>query len=119
MLHGVLAICSIPFESRNAKITGPLIGVIKKERERLFRAFVQLDIFRSVFPSEANFILVTLDDFRELYDFLVQQKMVVRLRNIPPLVEGGLRISIGVPEENDRLLALLAEWKSEKKTEVC
>lgn len=95
------------------------LRVIKKERERLFRAFVQLDIFRSVFPSEANFILVTLDDFRELYDFLVQQKMVVRLRNIPPLVEGGLRISIGVPEENDRLLALLAEWKSEKKTEVC
>ena len=95
------------------------LRVIKKERERLFRAFAQLDIFRSVFPSEANFILVTLDDFRELYDFLVQQKMVVRLRNIPPLVEGGLRISIGVPEENDRLLALLAEWKSEKKTEVC
>ena len=95
------------------------LRVIKKERERLFRAFVQLDIFRSVFPSEANFILVTLDDFRELYDFLVQQKMVVRLRNIPPLVEGGLRISIGVPEENDRVLALVAEWKSEKKTEVC
>lgn len=91
------------------------LRVIKKERERLFRAFVQLDIFRSVFPSEANFILVTLDDFRELYDFLVQQKMVVRLRNILPLVEGGLRISIGVPEENDRLLALLAEWKSEKR----
>lgn len=39
------------------------LRVIKKERERLFRAFVQLDIFRSVFPSEANFILVTLDDF--------------------------------------------------------
>lgn len=95
------------------------LGIIKRERERLFRALGQLGIFRSVFPSEANFILVTSDDFRKLYNFLIQQKIIVRLRNIPPLVEGGLRISVGIPEENNRLLALLTEWKSRKRTVIC
>lgn len=95
------------------------LGIIKRERERLFRALGQLGIFRSVFPSEANFILVTSDDFRKLYNFLIQQKVIVRLRNIPPLIEGGLRISVGIPEENNRLLALLTEWKLRKKTAIC
>ena len=93
--------------------------VIKTERERLFRAFSQLDLFESVYPSEANFILVTLADFRELYDFLLRRKIIVRQRNMPPLIRGGLRISVGIPEENDRLLTLLAEWKSVKRTGIC
>lgn len=87
---------------------------IKAERERLMVAFSGMDLFQRVYPSEANFILVICKDFRELYDYLVENKVVVRLRNIAPLIEGGVRITVGTKEENDRLLELLKEYSANR-----
>lgn len=83
---------------------------VKTERERLRKAFEKMSLFEKVYPSEANFILVVTPRFRELYDYLVANEVVVRLRNIAPLIEGGIRITVGTKEENDCLLALLEEY---------
>lgn len=83
------------------------LAAIKAERERLVKALADMELFRQVYGSEANFILVISPRFRELYDYLVANKVVVRLRNIAPLIEGGIRITVGTKEENDRLLDLL------------
>ena len=83
------------------------------ERERLYREFKALGIFDRVYPSEANFILVTCSRFKELYACLTARGVIVRLRNIPPLIENGLRITVGTESENERLLALLEQWREE------
>ncbi|MDR3236648.1 MAG: histidinol-phosphate transaminase [Prevotellaceae bacterium] len=88
------------------------IETLKRERTRLFKAFATLGIFTKIYPSEANFILVTTEKYRELYDFLITQKIVVRIRHIPPLIEYGIRISVGTEEENAQLLEALTTYKT-------
>jgi histidinol-phosphate aminotransferase len=89
------------------------LETLKRERSRLFDAFKKLTIFKKVYPSEANFILVITDNHRALYNFLVAHKIVARVRHIPPLIEGGIRISVGTEEENTRLLEVLDIWKQQ------
>ncbi|MDR1756822.1 MAG: histidinol-phosphate transaminase [Culturomica sp.] len=91
------------------------VALLKKERERLFRAFSASPVFRKVYPSEANFLLVTTEHCRELYAFLTERGVVTRLRDIPPLIGGGIRITVGTEAENNRLLWLLEEWEVEEK----
>lgn len=91
------------------------LSAIKAQRERLSCALAGTGLFERVCDSEANFILVTTPRFRELYDYLVANQVVVRLRNIAPLIEGGIRITVGTQAENDRLLALLDEFRNRIK----
>lgn len=88
------------------------LKAIKAQRERLSCALASTGLFERVYGSEANFILVTTPRFRELYDYLVANQVVVRLRNIAPLIEGGIRITVGTQAENDRLLVLLDEFRN-------
>lgn len=92
---------------------GKLVAV-KTERDRLMTAFEGMSLFGKVYASEANFILVISTQFKELYDYLVENRVVVRLRNIAPLIEGGIRITVGTKEENDRLLVLLEEYSKNR-----
>lgn len=83
---------------------------IKRERERLYEVFVSSGCFEAVYPSQANFLLVRTPYFRQLYAFLVENGVVVRLRDIPPLIPSGVRITVGTKEQNDALLRLLDEF---------
>lgn len=87
------------------------VATLKAERERLFAALQQLGLFEKIYPSQANFILVTTPDYGQVYQYLLKHKVVVRQRHIPPLISGGLRISIGTPDENSRVIELLKEYK--------
>ena len=80
------------------------------ERERLIRELRGLGIFRRVYDSEANFILVITEFCQKLYRYLIACRVVVRLRDIPPLIGGGIRITVGTREENDRLLEVLHKY---------
>lgn len=80
---------------------------IKSERLRLLTELRKLQVFSWVYDSEANFILAISPRARELYNSLTAQQIVIRLRDIPPLIPGGVRITVGTPEENDRLLEAL------------
>ena len=64
-------------------------------------------------PSDANFILVRTDDANALYDYLLGKGIIVRNRNRVPGCEGCLRLTVGLPEENDALLAALKAYPSE------
>ncbi len=65
-----------------------------------------------VFPSDANFLLVRMNDAEAIYRYLVEQKIVVRDRSEVELCEGCLRITVGTPEENRRLLGALEKIES-------
>lgn len=81
------------------------IDAAKAERLRLENSLIALDIVQQVYRSNANFLLVQVDDANAIYQYLIDEKIVVRNRNNVELCEGCLRITVGTPEENERLLA--------------
>lgn len=86
------------------------IALLKSERQRVAEALATMPCVRKVFPSDANFLLVRVDDARGLYDALIGEQVIVRDRSHIKGCENTLRITIGRPEENDRMLSLVAGW---------
>ncbi len=77
------------------------------ERTRLASALVSLGFVRKIYSSDANFLLVKVDDADRTYAYLTHQGIIVRNRNRVRLCSGCLRITVGTPEENRSLLAAL------------
>lgn len=80
------------------------------ERERLHNELLSIKQVIHITPSDANFILVKLDDPRGLYHFLVSEGIIVRDRSKIELCEGSLRITVGTPVENKTLLAAVRQF---------
>jgi histidinol-phosphate aminotransferase len=81
------------------------VAEICSERERVAKALAASAAIETVFPSDANFVLVrTAVDARALYEKLIAQGIIVRDRSRIRGCEGTLRITIGTPTENDRLI---------------
>ena len=88
------------------------IAEIKHERSRLAEGLIQLPCVERVYPSEANFLLVKMEDANEIYRFLVDRQIVVRNRSNVILCDGCLRITVGTPNENESLLTELTEYRA-------
>ena len=84
-----------------------LLSTLLNERERLIKGLSELQFVEKIFPSDANFILVKMDDPNGTYQYLVEEGIIVRNRNSVHLCAGSLRITVGRPEENDALLTAL------------
>ena len=83
------------------------IGIVRGERARMQMALRRLPGVREVLPSQANFLAVRFDDAGAAYQRLFAAGIVVRdVRRYPNLGD-ALRITIGTPVENDRVLAVL------------
>lgn len=85
------------------------VGIILSERARVAAALPSVRCVRKVWPSEANFILVQVEDANLAYDLLVAQGIIVRNRTNVTGCKGCLRITIGTPEENDKMLHILSQ----------
>lgn len=83
------------------------VRTILLERTRMIDAIKMLPICRKVYPTDANFILVEVEDAQKTYDYLVDRGIIVRNRNTVHLCNGCLRITIGTKTENQDLLAAL------------
>lgn len=77
------------------------------EREKLKSNLLNLPFVRHIYPSDANFILVKVDNANATYQYLVKDGIIVRNRNSVVLCENSLRITIGTPKENEILLDTL------------
>ena len=88
-----------------------------KERQRLSQTFTELDLVETVYPSDANFLLIKMANADAVYDYLVEQKIIVRNRSNVILCEGCLRITVGTPDENDRLISALKAFESPLTTD--
>jgi histidinol-phosphate aminotransferase len=93
------------------------VEVIKAERARMAEALAALPRVRKVWPSDANFLLVQVDDARSLYDELLDAQVIVRDRSRVLGCDGCLRITIGTREENDKVLAVIGGLKPESVVE--
>ena len=83
------------------------VCTILLERSRMIDAIGLLPMCRKIHHSDANFLLVEVDDAQATYDYLVDKGIIVRNRNSVRLCEGCLRITIGTKTENQELLAAL------------
>ncbi len=82
------------------------VAMNRVERERLTTALRGLG--HDVAPSQANFVLARFGvPSKELHDRLLRTGVIVRA--MPPPIDGWARITVGLPEENDRLIAALRE----------
>ena len=77
------------------------------EREKLRAALRELDAVREVWPSDANFLRVRVDDPRKTYGRLTAEGATVRDRSRIAGCEGCLRITVGTPDENRRVIEIL------------
>lgn len=84
------------------------------ERERVAAGLGAIGLFERIYPSDANFILAKSADPRGLYEFLLGQGIVVRDRSGVPGCEGCMRITVGLPSENDALIAACSAFLGAK-----
>ena len=81
--------------------------LILQERSRVMDAFTLLPITKKIYPTDANFFLVEVEDAQATYDYLVSKGIIVRNRNRVTMCGNCLRITIGSKTENAELLAAL------------
>lgn len=86
---------------------GDRVDEIKRETKSLCEAMGAFGFVQKVYPTDANFLLVKVDDADGLYDYLLANGVIVRNRSRVPGCAGCLRFTIGVPAENARVLELL------------
>lgn len=84
------------------------IDKIISERERVSAQLKNLSGVEKVFPSDANFILVKFKDSSSIYKKLAENGISVRDRSNQPKCDNCLRLTIGLPEENNKLLIVLS-----------
>ncbi len=83
------------------------VAVILQERERMSIALRNIEGVQTVYPSDANFLLVRMADAKKAYNDLVDKGIIVRNRSHIALCGNCLRITIGTPQENNILLSVL------------
>jgi histidinol-phosphate aminotransferase len=99
-------------EAINAKLdVEKWVNILLQERSQLMEAFRQLPICKEVYPSDANFFLAKMTDAKAIYDYLVDQGIIVRNRTRIQLCENCLRVTIGTRSENSELLRALRLYK--------
>lgn len=84
---------------------------LNQNREKVIFELKKLPNVLNIFPSDANFLLVKFTDANKIFDYLIEQKVIVRDRSKVILCEDSLRISIGSEEENHILINLLNQYK--------
>lgn len=99
--EAVLAVLNSPAKFEIEK------NIILNEREKVINQLLNIACVKKIYPTEANFVLIEVEDANKLYQDLVVKKIITRNRN--SLINNCLRITIGSPEENKQLINTLQE----------
>lgn len=87
------------------------VKTLNKNRDLVICELEKLSIVKKIFHSDANFLLVKFTEAKNIFDYLIQQKVIVRDRTKVVLCNESLRISIGTEQENNILLNLLKQYE--------
>lgn len=80
------------------------------QRDWLSKQLIGFDFVQKIYPSDANFILVKVVDAKKVYDYLAKKGIIVRDRSKVVLCDDCLRITIGTPDENSKLVDALKTY---------
>ncbi|WP_185857499.1 histidinol-phosphate transaminase [Blattabacterium cuenoti] len=88
---------------------------ILAEREYMQESLKKIPIIQKVYPSSANFLLAKINfSSKNLYQYLMKKKIVVRDRSKIILCNNCLRITIGTHEENEYLINQILKYSIQK-----
>jgi len=85
------------------------ISIVLDQRKLLVSSLEKLDFVEKIYKSDANFLLVKVDNADLRYNQLLEKGIVVRNRSNQPLCQNCLRITIGTKNENTSLIKTLNE----------
>ena len=94
--------------SNPEKIKSEIASIIA-QREELLKVLVDVKFVEIIYPTEANFILIKVDDANKRYNELIAKGIVIRNRTTQPLCENTLRLTIGTEKENMKLIEVLKQ----------
>jgi len=80
-------------------------------REGLEAALKSVPVVSRIYPSDANFLLVQVQDAPAVHAYLKENGVLVSDKSGAKGCENCLRISVGTEEENGRLVQLLRQYK--------
>ncbi|MCR5130545.1 MAG: histidinol-phosphate transaminase [Prevotella sp.] len=83
------------------------VKLLLQERTVVMKAFTELPCCKEVYPTDANFFLARMTDAQAIYDYLVNEGIIVRNRTRIQLCQNCLRVTIGTKNENTALIAAL------------
>ncbi|MCX7743611.1 MAG: histidinol-phosphate transaminase [Flavobacteriales bacterium] len=80
-----------------------------QEKTHLIQRLQQFKSVKTIYPSDANFLLVKMNQADEVYQQLIEKKIIIRNRSRVEKCNNCLRITIGKPHENKALLEALSQ----------
>lgn len=87
-----------------------MIRLLVDMREALTEVFASMPTVETVYPSDANFILVKIKEARAVYEFLLTKGIVLRDRSNVQLCNDCLRITVGSEQDNTLLVDAMQDW---------
>ena len=91
------------------KVRGQIAEILA-QRDRLQEELKKLPIVMEVFPSDTNFLLVRFTEAQKIFRYLVDREIIVRDRSKVKFGANCLRITVGTPSENSKLLEALKNF---------
>ena len=85
------------------------VSEILNQKKILVSVLPQIPFIKKIYASDANFLLVKVDDAHKRYEQLLAKGVVVRNRSTQPLCENTLRLTIGTVDENIKLVSALKD----------
>ena len=105
--HGDLSGQLLEHHDHMSELLKLVFDSISSERESRIAGIDSLKFIEKIYPSDANFILIKVDNANKRYQQLLENGIVVRNRTTQPLCENCLRITIGTSAENLKLINTL------------
>lgn len=96
---------------QNTELVNNWIKTVVSQKEILINGLQQLSFVKTIYPTDANFLLVKVTDADAVYNYLAAKEIVVRNRTKEVLCDNCLRITIGTPQENEKLLMILKKYQ--------
>lgn len=87
------------------------IACIKVERKRLSEMLKKISFVKKIWPSSANYLLVEMEDSEKVMDECLKNGIILRSMFDKLGLKNCIRISVGLPEENDELIKILRQVK--------
>lgn len=106
-MNGMMQEYACKILSEHASDKDVMVEEILVNREILISKLQEIPSVRKIYPSDANFLLVQIDNAHEVYNYLVKEGIIVRDRTKVKLCTDCLRITVGTAQENDLLVEKL------------
>ena len=92
------------------EVNANIINTIQ-QRNWVHDQLQQFNFVQIIYTSDANFILVKVDNADKLYQYLLLHRIIVRNRSREPLCNNCIRITIGTEQENQQLINTLKSYE--------